>query len=60
MSELSDRERTILGLVARGHDAIAIARILSLSVRSIENHLYALRAKLALPTAPDDRTIDGR
>ncbi|GAC1521529.1 MAG: hypothetical protein NVS2B3_17710 [Vulcanimicrobiaceae bacterium] len=60
MNELSGRERTILILLACGHDAVAIARVLSLSVRTIENHLYALRAKLAQRNASDDRTIDGR
>jgi len=50
--ELSDREREVLDLVARGYDNAAIARRMVLSPKTVRNHVSNVLTKLALP----DRT----
>lgn len=47
--ELTDREREVLDLVARGYDNHTIARRLVLSTKTIRNYLSALLLKLAVP-----------
>jgi DNA-binding NarL/FixJ family response regulator len=49
MRELSDRERTVLALVAEGLSDRAIAERLWVSVKTVETHVRHILAKLALP-----------
>jgi DNA-binding NarL/FixJ family response regulator len=44
--ELTDREREVLDLVARGLDNASIARRLVLSTKTIRNYVYGILAKL--------------
>lgn len=46
--ELTEREREVLDLVARGLDNLAVARRLSLSDKTVRNHLSAVLAKLGV------------
>lgn len=45
-ADLSDREREVLRLIALGHTNAEIARLLFLSVRTVENHRASLMRKL--------------
>ncbi|TCI97459.1 response regulator transcription factor [Aeromicrobium sp. IC_218] len=47
--ELTDREREVLDLVARGHDNPAIARRLVLSAKTVRNYVYGILVKLDVP-----------
>ncbi len=47
--ELTDREREVLDLVARGHDNTAISRRLSLSPKTVRNVVANVLTKLNLP-----------
>ena len=47
--QLSDREREVLELVARGYDNRRIARELFLSDKTVRNHVSSLFAKLDVP-----------
>jgi two-component system response regulator NreC len=47
-SELTDREREVLRLIALGHTNAEIARLLFLSVRTVENHRASLMRKLGV------------
>ncbi len=47
--ELTDREREVLDLVARGHDNAAIARRLVLSAKTVRNYVYGILVKLDVP-----------
>ena len=47
--ELTDREREILDLVARGHDNASISRRLVLSPKTVRNHVSNVLAKLGVP-----------
>lgn len=44
--ELTDRERTVLGMIAEGKDNSEIARTLGLSVKTVRNHASNIFAKL--------------
>lgn len=44
--ELTDRERDVLALVARGHDNAAIARALVVTTKSVRNYVSAIFTKL--------------
>lgn len=46
IAELSPREHEVLGLVAAGHDNRAIARRLSVSEKTVKNHLNNIYGKL--------------
>lgn len=46
---LSDREREVLELVARGHDNRRIARELFISDKTVRNHVSSLFTKLDVP-----------
>ncbi|WGX97241.1 response regulator transcription factor [Nocardioides sp. L-11A] len=45
-AELTDREREVLELVARGHDNASIARVLVLTTKTVRNYVYAIFTKL--------------
>lgn len=47
--ELTDREREVLDLVARGFDNTAIARRLVLSSKTVRNHVANVLAKIGAP-----------
>ena len=47
-SLLTAREREVLGLVGQGHTDKEVAERLSLSIRTVQNHLNALRRKTGL------------
>lgn len=47
--ELTDREREVLDLIARGHDNSSIARRLVLSPKTVRNHVANILTKLGLP-----------
>jgi len=47
--ELSDREREVLDLVARGFDNLTIARRMVLSPKTVRNHVSNVLTKLAIP-----------
>ena len=47
--ELTDRERRILDLVARGFDNATISRRLVLTPKTVRNHVANVLAKLGLP-----------
>ncbi|WP_030454763.1 response regulator transcription factor [Herbidospora cretacea] len=54
LNELSDRERTVLSLMAEGRTNQAIATRLGIAERTVEKHCSGIFAKLALPAHPDD------
>lgn len=47
--ELSDREREVLDLLARGYDNATIARRMVLSPKTVRNHVSNVLTKLAVP-----------
>jgi len=47
--ELTDREREVLDLIARGHDNATISRRLVLSPKTVRNHVSNVLTKLGLP-----------
>jgi len=51
--DLSEREREVLRLIALGHTNAEIARMLFLSVRTVENHRASLMHKLGVKTRAD-------
>ena len=52
-SDLTDRERAVLALMARGHSNTAIASDLYLAVKTVEAYVTSIFTKLDL--APGDR-----
>lgn len=46
--ELTDREREVLDMVARGHDNAVIARRLVLRGKTVRNYVYAIITKLGV------------
>jgi DNA-binding NarL/FixJ family response regulator len=54
LDELTDRERTVLSLIAEGRSNRAIAKELYLSSRAVERHVQAIFQKLRLPDSEDD------
>jgi DNA-binding NarL/FixJ family response regulator len=54
LDELTDRERTVLSLIAEGRSNRAIAKQLFLSPRAIERHVQAIFQKLGLADTEDD------
>jgi DNA-binding NarL/FixJ family response regulator len=54
LDELTDRERTVLALIAEGRSNRAIARQLHLSPRAVERHVQGIFQKLDLQEAEDD------
>ncbi len=53
LSELTDREREVLGLIAEGHSNQAISGSLFLSLKTIETHIRQIFMKLGLEATPD-------
>lgn len=47
--ELTDREREVVDLVARGYDNATIARRLVLSSKTVRNYVYGVLTKLGVP-----------
>jgi DNA-binding NarL/FixJ family response regulator len=54
LDELTDRERTVLALIAEGRSNRAIAKQLYLSARAVERHVQGIFQKLDLPDSADD------
>jgi DNA-binding NarL/FixJ family response regulator len=54
LSELTEREREVLGLVAEGMSNRAIASRLFVTERTVEAHITQILMKLRLPESPDD------
>jgi DNA-binding NarL/FixJ family response regulator len=54
LDELSDRERSVLSLIAEGRSNRAIANHLYLSTRAVERHVQSVFQKLRLPDTEDD------
>jgi DNA-binding NarL/FixJ family response regulator len=53
LGELTDRERAVLALMARGHSNGAVAADLHLAVKTVEAHVTSIFTKLGL--SPGDR-----
>jgi len=51
-AELTERERDVLELVARGHDNATIARMLVLTTKTVRNYVYAIFTKLDVTDRP--------
>lgn len=54
LDELTERERTVLSLIAEGRSNRAIAKELYLSSRAVERDVQAIFTKLRLPDTEDD------
>jgi DNA-binding NarL/FixJ family response regulator len=54
LDELTERERTVLSLIAEGRSNRAIAKQLYFSPRAVERHVQAIFQKLNLPDTEDD------
>lgn len=54
LSELTEREREVLGLMAEGRSNQAIARAMVVNERTVETYVAAIFSKLQLVPAPDD------
>jgi len=53
LTELTDREREVLGLMAEGHSNHGICRVLFLSPKTVEAHIGRILMKLNLPVDED-------
>ena len=53
LDELTDRERTVLSLIAEGRSNRSIANELFLSPRAVERHVQGIFQKLSLPDSED-------
>jgi len=54
IEELTERERSVLELMAEGRSNSGIGRKLFLSPKTVETHIHAIFRKLGLETVPDD------
>jgi DNA-binding NarL/FixJ family response regulator len=54
LDDLSERERSVLSLLAEGRSNRAIAKELYLSTRAVERHVQSVFQKLRLPDSEDD------
>jgi DNA-binding NarL/FixJ family response regulator len=54
LSQLTDREREVLALVAEGRSNAAIAERLVVTPRTVEAHIHQILGKLDLRESPDD------
>lgn len=50
-TQLTQREQTVLKLLAEGHNNKEIARVLGISVRTVETHRQNIKSKLDIHTA---------
>ena len=53
LDELTERERSVLTLIAEGRSNRAIAKQLYLSPRAVERHVQGIFQKLSLPDSED-------
>jgi DNA-binding NarL/FixJ family response regulator len=54
LDELTERQRSVLSLMAQGRSNSAIGEHLSLTPKTVEAHIHSIFAKLDLPLAADD------
>jgi len=54
LSQLTQRERDVIGLMAEGRNNTGIARRLSLTERTIETHIASIMAKLGLAVSEEE------
>jgi DNA-binding NarL/FixJ family response regulator len=54
LTELTAREREVLGLIAEGRTNAGIARHLWLTEKTVETHVRSILGKPALPVSTDD------
>jgi DNA-binding NarL/FixJ family response regulator len=54
LSEVTDRERAVLAMMAEGRSNLAISERLGLSLKTVESHVHSIFSKLDLEPAPDD------
>lgn len=54
LSNLSERERTVLQYLAEGRSNLGIARQLKISSRTVEVHIASIFSKLDLPSKPEE------
>ena len=54
LSDLTDRERDVLALMAEGRSNRALARLLNVTEKTIETHIATIFSKLDLLPEPDD------
>jgi DNA-binding NarL/FixJ family response regulator len=54
LSDLTPREREVLGLMAEGRSNAGIAERLVVTERAVEKHVTSIFSKLRLATAPED------
>ena len=58
IEELTDREKTVLGLIAEGRSNEAIAKTLKISPKTLEAHIGTIYSKLGLePAVSDHRRV---
>jgi DNA-binding NarL/FixJ family response regulator len=54
LAELTERERSVLAMMAEGRSNLAIGERLGLSAKTVESHVRNIFSKLELEPAPDD------
>jgi DNA-binding NarL/FixJ family response regulator len=54
LTELTDREREVLGMMAEGRSNQAIAARLVITLKTVETHVASIFSKLGLEPEPDD------
>jgi DNA-binding NarL/FixJ family response regulator len=54
LSELTPREREVLGLMAEGRSNRSVAEQLVVTERAVEKHVTSIFGKLRLPASPED------
>jgi DNA-binding NarL/FixJ family response regulator len=54
LTELTDREREVLGMMAEGRSNQAIAARLVITLKTVETHVASIFSKLGLQPEPDD------
>lgn len=58
LSDLTSREREVLGLIAEGHSNHAISDRLTISLKTVETHIGTIFSKLELlPSGEEDRRV---
>ena len=53
LTDLTEREREVLSLIAQGHSNEGICRTLFLSKKTVEGHIHQIFAKLGIALEPD-------